>query len=199
MTPESFAAIVSKSLGDDADPELWDALTDPAVISRTKNVLGSLDRDILTQIARANAELDEERDRCWALGDAGRREFARVKAAQSDWRRRTHGFRRLVLHRKEFVAQRAAALHAIYAAAHPPSPPGTGRASRKQNRAALEKLARAVAEHRRRVLSGEGGEEDDEALWEHLASVTAIAGTGEEMPLTEWLEYLDGLREGDDD
>jgi len=48
------------------------------------------------------------------------------------------------------------------------------------------------------VLSGSGGEGDDEALWEHLTTVTAITAGREEMPLTEWLEHLDDLRENDD-
>jgi hypothetical protein len=199
LAPEAFAQLVASSLGDDADPELWDALADKVIISRTKNALGALDRDLLAQLARANAELDEERARCWTLGDAGRAEFARAKAAQGDWRRRMQGFRRLVLRRKEFVSQRAAALHAAYAAAHPPSAPGTGKTARKHNRMALEILARAVAEHRRRVMSGDGDESDDEALWDHLVTVTAISMAGDELPLAEWLQYLDDLKENDDD
>jgi hypothetical protein len=79
----------------------------------------------------------------------------------------------------------------------PASPFGAGfsKNARKHNRASLEKLAAAVAEHRRKVTGGDGDEGDDDALWAHLESVTAITRTGEELPLAEWLEYLDDARE----
>jgi hypothetical protein len=115
LDAESLGDLIRASLGPEADSGLWDALTDPTVISRTKAILDALDADLLSQVQQANSDLDEARARCLALGYAGRQEFADAKAGQADWRRRTAGFRRLVLRRKAFVKERAAILAAEYA------------------------------------------------------------------------------------
>jgi hypothetical protein len=198
LEPDDFSAFVASSLGHDADPAIWEALTGLAVIYRTKNVLKGLDRDILTQLAQANTELDEVKSRGLALGHAGYQEFADARAEQADWRRRTQGFRRLVLRRLALVQERAAAIAEANRAANPPAAPGTGKMARKHNRAALETLARAVLTHKRAVLSGDGDEGDDEVLWAYLRSVTAMSQRGE-MPLAQWLGYLDEVREDDDE
>ena len=151
------------------------------MIARTRQCLGSLHADVQNQIAIANTELDEAADRD---------EYRRLKAGQADWRRRTIGFRRMIEKRIGLVRSRIPA-------PAPQSPFGAGftKTARKHNRAALEHLARAVAEHRRRVLSGDGSEDDDETLWQCLTTVTAISRDGEALPLAEWLQYLDELQE----
>lgn len=194
LSQEDFENLVSTSLGREVDPEVWDALTEPLVIHRTKNYLTGLRADVQNQVAAANAQLEEIRAECMSRGGEGRREFSEAKAAQADWRQRTAHFRRLVERRVAFVKARLAAQNPK----GPASAPGTGKVARKHNRAALETLARAVLAHRDRVLSGEGDEGDDEALWALLTSVTAITGSGEELPLTRWLRYLDDLREDED-
>lgn len=193
LTPDEFSELIRANLGQEADPALWDALTEPAVISRTKTCLTSIVTDLVIQLQQANAELEEFQGECFARGEEGKAEFFAFKAEQGEWRRRIAGYRRLVEKRLAFVKAR------IPRSAQPESPFGAGftKNARKHNRAALEKLASAVAEHRRKVTSGDGDESDDEALWGCLESITAIARTGEEMPLGEWLEYLDDQRDED--
>jgi len=195
MAQEDFEALVAASLGRDADPQVWEALTDPAVIHRTKNYLAAVRVDVQNQLTQANADLEEIRADCLRRGEEGRQEFFAARSAQAEWRQRTAFFRRLVERRLAMVKGQ---LHA-QAPKHIPSAPGAGKKARKHNRAALETLARAILAHRHRVESGEGDEDDDEVLWAHLTSVTAITGSGEELPLTRWLRYLDDLREDDDD
>jgi hypothetical protein len=191
LDPEDFSSLVLASLGPETDPAVWDALTDPLVITRTKQCLGSIHADLQTQLARANTELDEIRADCLGRGDTGKQEYFDARAAQSDWRHRTAGFRRLVERRMAFVKSRAASMIVV----QPKNPPGYSQRARKHTRASLELLARAIAEHQRRVTSGDGDEDDDETLWRTLTEVTAIVASGQEMPLTEWLEYLDDTRE----
>lgn len=192
LDPDAFTTLVHASIGNDADPAVWDALTHPAVIARTKKCLGSLHADLQTQLAMVNAELDEIRGDGLGRGDEGKREFLEAKADQADWRRRAIGFRRMVERRMALVKSRTPT-----GPAQPVSPsPGFSKTARKHNRAALELLARAVAGHQQKVLSGGGDEGDDETLWGCLSSITAITAEGE-LPLTEWLEYLDDAREND--
>ena len=169
MDPEAFGQYVRDHLGPDADPAVWDTLTEPPVIARTKTYLGALHADIQSQVNQANQELEVIRAECLQRGPEGKQDWFDAKADQAQWRQRTAGFRRLVERRIAFVRSRAA-----QAPRPEPSPPGLTKTARVHNRAALEQLARAVAEHQRRVLSGEGDEGDDETLWACLTTITAM-------------------------
>jgi hypothetical protein len=186
MSADDFRELVEDSVGPHADPALWDTLTDPAVISRTRRCLGGIHQDLQAQLALRNTELEEIRVR------EGPRRFFALKAEEAEWRGRLVGYRRMVERRIAFVNSR------IERKPQVPFGPGGTKNARKHNRAALETLTRAVLEHKRAVTSGDGDESDDEKLWACLARVTAIAADGEELPLAEWLEYLDDLRENDD-
>jgi hypothetical protein len=194
LTPDEFADLIRSNLGREADPALWDDLTVPAVISQTRTCLGAIVTDLVLQLQQDNAVTNEFHNECMARGAEGKAEFFAFKAERAEWRRRQAGYRRLVESRLAFVKAR------IQRPAHTVSPHGAGftKTARKHNRAALEKLAAAVVEHRHRVTSGEGGVDDDEALWAHLGSVTAINAAGEELPLGEWMEYLEERREDGD-
>jgi hypothetical protein len=170
----AFADALAAVLRDTPDnAEAWLAFTAADVIHRTRAVLSGWDRDVLAQLAQANTHRDEERARCLALGDEGRVQFAAYEAEQADWRRRAHGYRRLVLARLAQVKRAVAMYTAEDRAAHPPAPPGAGRAARRQNMATLGALAR-------RVLSLPGGED-------LLAGLT-VNVAGAEIPLDEWAE-----------
>jgi hypothetical protein len=185
MDPDDFRELIEDSVGDDADPALWDALTDPSVISRTKKCLGGIHQDLLAQVTLRNADLDEYRAECLTRGEEGKRDFYARKGEEADWRRRLAGYRRLVQYRIALVNSRID---------RRPQMPSGSKTARMHNFEALENLACAVAGHERKVTSGTGDERDDEALWDCLTTITAIAGN-REMPLAEWLEYLEDARE----
>ncbi len=194
LPSDEFGELIRANLGREADPALWDALTHPSLRSRTKDCLSGIITDLLNQQQIAKAELEETEADCLTRGPEGRAEYLAAKAGQADWRRRLIGYRRMVEARLSFVKDRTSR------AAQPQSPYGRGlsNAARKHNRDALEKLARAVAEHRHRVMSGDGDESDDERLWACLEDITAMNRLGDETPLGEWLEHLDDLREDDE-
>ena len=80
-----------------------------------------------------------------------------------------------------------------------PYGPGGTKPARKHNRQALEDLARAVALHQSRVISGEGGERTTTTrCGPALRTITAVNAGGEELPLEDWLDYLDEVREDDE-
>lgn len=186
MPPDDFEAVVRASLGKDAERAVWDALTDPTVIARTRDALGGIHADVQNQITLANADVQRAKDEGYARGEEGKQAYIAARAAQADWRRKAIYFRRLVEQRLAFVKSRTV---------RPEPQPFGSHGTRKVNQDALEKLARAVAAHRDKVLSGEGGEDDDDALWDCLDTITAASARGGEMPLAKWLDWLDEARE----
>jgi hypothetical protein len=183
MNPDDFTEVVKDAIPKSALPGVWDALTDPEVIDRTRECLTAIRVDVQAQLAVANTTAESARARAIENGDeaGGREALHRARNDRADWRRRAMRYLRLVDQRAALVKSRAPRCTQ--------SPPGT-KSARAHNSGSLEKLARAVALHRSRVLSGEGSEDDDENLWECLTAVTAIAG-GEELPLEKWLELID--------
>lgn len=180
LGPNEFQELIRDNLGREADPALWEALTTPEVIHRTKDYLGSLIADLVTQAQGATAALLKHQAECFPRGEEGKADYIAAKAKDAEWRGRLYGYRRLAETRLAYVKAR------VPRPAQRQSPYGAGfsQRARKHNRAALEKLASAVAEHRRRVTSGE--------------EITAITSAGEELPLTEWLEYLEDQRDDAD-
>jgi hypothetical protein len=188
MDHDDFVEVVKDAIPKGTAPAVWDALTDPAVIDRTRECLVAIRVDVQHQLGVARSSAEEARAGAIAAGEEGREAFYAAKNADAEWRRRAMRFLRLVDQRSALVKSRTPRVF------H--SPPGA-KTARKHNFEALEKLARAVALHRRRVLSGEGSEDDDETLWDCLSTVTAIA-KDEEFPLEKWLEFLDERREEDE-
>jgi hypothetical protein len=189
LDADDFSTLVRASLGKDASPALWDALTDPLVIGRARDTLGSLHADVQNQLNLANEDLQQARAAGHAAGEAGKETYFAARAEQGEWRRRAIFFRRLVEQRLAFVKARTP---------RPEQRPAGARAARLQYQDALERLARAVASHRDKVLSGEGGEGDDDTLWDFLDDITVTTVKGGEMPLAKWLDFLDEVRENDE-
>lgn len=177
LAADDFDAIVCASIGKEAHPAVWDALTDPAVISRTRTALAALNSDAEHQLALANASLD-------ISGGGGKQAYFDAKAERAEWRRKALGFRRLVQQRLAFVNSRIP---------RPANQPPGSKDARRRYAEALEALARAVAAHRDKVLSG-----DDDTLWDCLDQIAVPDGKGGERPLAEWLVFRDEVREVDE-
>lgn len=182
LPDDDFAVLVRASIGREADTAVWDALTDPAVIARTKVALAAIHSDVENQLSLAGATLQAV--------TGGREAYFGAKAAQAEWRRKALGFRRLVQLRIALVKQRTP---------RPANQPSGSGIARRRYAEALEKLARAVAAHRDRVLSGDGSEDDDDDLWDFLDEITVPDGKSGEQSVADWLAYLDKIREGDDE
>jgi hypothetical protein len=195
MDSGDFEAVVRDSLGPGAPAVVWDALTSPEVINRTRAVLAGLRADVQNQTALANADLRQVKADGLRRGEEGKQELFDARAEQAEWRKRALGFQRLVEKRLALVKSR---MPRSPQRGHMPDGPGGTKPARKHNRQALEDLARAVALHQGRVISGEGGEDDDDTLWACLRTITAVNAGGEILPLIDWLDYLDEVREDDE-
>lgn len=189
MGQEDFERLVRGSVRGDTDPAIWEALTAPEVILRTKACLSATSSDVQNQIAMSNADLQQKQVEGFRLGPEGKQAYFEAVGEKAAWRKRALSYRRQVDRRLAFVKSRMPS--------NKPTGPTGSASMRKHNQEALEKLARAVAAHRDRVLSGEGSEDDDEKLWGCLEDVTAVSVRGGEMPLGEWVDWLDGIRDED--
>lgn len=96
MSSEDFAKLVADSIGPETDARVWDALTHPSVIARTRTCLGSLHADVLSQLALKNANLHAIRAEGQARGKEGKQDYFAAVDESADWRRRTQGFLRLI-------------------------------------------------------------------------------------------------------
>jgi hypothetical protein len=195
MDPDDFEALLRSLLGPGAPPAAWDALTSPEVIERTRVLLTGWRVDVQSQLAVANTDLRQAQAEGMKRGDEGKRDYLDARSGQDEWRRRALNFQRLVEKRMALVKARTPHPQAQK---HTPYGPGGTKPARKHNRQALEDLARAVALHQSRVISGEGGEDDDDNLWDCLRSITAVNAGGEALPLIDWLDYFDEVREDDE-
>lgn len=189
LDADDFHAVVLASLGHETDQAVWDTLTDPKVIDRTRIVLAGIHVDVLNQLSVANAGLSQARDTGYALGTEGKAAYFAARAEQGEWRRRATSFRRIVEQRVALVKSRTP---------RPENRPAGSGVARRRYAEALEQLARAVAAHRDKVLSGKGGENDDDDLWDLLDQLTVSDGNGGEQPLAQWLAFLDDVREDDE-
>src|SRR6202000_3190079 len=96
MDADDFDALIRASIGVRDNPAVWDALTDPAVITRTRTVLAALHTDVQNQLNLANVSLQQAKDEGYALGEEGEQSYFSAGAEQNEWRRKAIGFRRLV-------------------------------------------------------------------------------------------------------
>jgi hypothetical protein len=192
MDYDMFNELVTRSLGRDAPEGLWDMLTEAPLLTRTRDCLAALRTDLQTQQAEANAQMEQLRVESLTGGDEGEQEYLAAKAADAEWRTRLTRYKRLLDRRMALVKSKTPAPVRQERA---PYGPGLTITARKHNRRALEQLARAVIAHRGAVLGGDGDDGDDDTLWESLDTITAITGDGEERPLTEWLKFIDALRD----
>jgi hypothetical protein len=186
LDADDFHAVVQASISHSTDPAVWDALTDPKIIDRTRTVLAGIHVDVQNQLSLANADLSQAKDAGYALGPEGKAAYFAARAEQGDWRRKATSFRRIVEQRIALVKARTP---------RPENRPVGSGAAKRRYAEALEALARAVAAHRDTVLSGTGGENDDDDLWDCLDKITVSDGKGGEQALAEWLAFLDDVRE----
>lgn len=197
LDPADFDAVVRSALSKGADEAVWESLTDPAVVVRTRAALAAIHTDVQNQLQLSNESLEQAKAEGMLRGETGKAAYLAAKAEQREWRRKVLFFRRVIEQRLAFVKARMP--QTLPGRTHMPYGPGETKNARRQNRLALEQLARAVAAHRDKVLSGDGSEGDDDDLWDSLDKVTAVTRNGDEMPLAEWLGYLDDLREADEE
>lgn len=198
MDVPAFVQLVRESLGF-PDPrthpveaqnrqERWVHLTSPEVIVRTSQMLVDLMRAADDQLATRKSAFDVFHQQCVEGGTQGRTIYFKGKSEYEDWRSGILETKRVVALRYAEV-KRMAEMHrrAGKRPDLPPAPPNPSKA--KHNLDALFRLAYAVVQHRDAV-NEEGilPLPHDLEMWEACDKITVMFGSGEQLPLTDWIE-----------
>ncbi|MFE9812318.1 hypothetical protein, partial [Streptomyces sp. NPDC005548] len=152
------------------DAAVWEQLTNPDNIDRTRTALTNANQRTAIALRRRKTERDDFQRECFARGEAGKREWFGSRADYEKWRRGAANFHQLVL----------AAISEL------------GKIQKTHNRAsnrqygneareALRKLSVAVRRHQAaHAKSGTIAEQEDYELWQLLDRLTVPCGPNQE-------------------
>ncbi|MFR9794266.1 hypothetical protein ACL07V_37530 [Streptomyces sp. MB22_4] len=152
------------------EPEIWNLLTSPEYIDRTRTILNNVHARTAAAMRRRKAERELFHQECHARGAAGKQEWFATRPEYEQWRRGAAGFHQMV----------QAAISEL------------GKIQRSHNRAVtnqgghvardvLRKLA--VAVHRHQAMHAKSGElaaQEDYELWQMLDQLTVPCGPRQE-------------------
>lgn len=180
LSDDDFRELVTQQLHKrSADPEAWEALTSPNVVTRTHETLAALHRDVSGVMRTRKAEREMFRSECFARGEAGRQEWYSSLKDYEDWRRRAGNFASLVQDRLSSVRKIQKDIN--WAA---------NNMSRESHRRALRRLALAVEKHQAaHARAGGIAEQADYELWNALQGISIpIGDQGEMVSLRDMLD-----------
>jgi hypothetical protein len=152
------------------DPDVWEAITSPENIERTRTVLVNIHQRTANTLGRKKAERDAFEQECRARGAAGKSAWFETRATYEDSRRKTAAFHQKV---QQAISD-------------------VGKIQRTQNRAGsyqasnaaretLRQLALAVQQHQaQHAKSGSIAEQQDYELWQLLDRLTVPCGPNQE-------------------
>jgi hypothetical protein len=144
------------------------ALHDPAVIERTCVTLTQLVTRVNAQLSRRNAELEQTRQQCWQMGEAGRRVWFDAKARHDTWKAKACGWKREAEARLLTAKEHRRRLRMEHNGQHRDDQPA---------REALRRLALAVHHHQRASRAQRiDPEPHDRLLWAALQEIEVPYG-----------------------
>lgn len=152
------------------DPDVWEAITSPENIERTRTVLAHIHQRTATTLGRKKSERDAFEQECRARGEAGKAEWFESRPAYEDSRRKTAAFHQKVQQAMSEVGKiqkshNRAGSHQVSNAA----------------RVTLRKLAVAVQRHQAmHAKSGTIAGQEDYELWQLLDRLTVPYGPNQE-------------------
>jgi hypothetical protein len=152
------------------DPEVWELLTSPEHVDRTRAVLTNVHQRTAAALRRRKTERDEFQQDCHARGEAGKKEWFKSRPEYEKWRRGTAGFH-----------QRVQAAISDLGKIQRTHNRATTEQSRQEAREALRKLAVAVQRHQaQHAKSGTIAGQEDYELWQLLDRLTVPCGPNQE-------------------
>lgn len=182
LSDGAYSDLVARNLSPKVrDAAVWEQLTDPDNMERTRSALLSLSQHAADTLRRRKAERDETHKECLGRGAAGRQEWFATKAEFEQRRRNVARFHQKVL----------AAISEITKLSK-----DRNRSDNRRNidasRQTLRKLA--VAVHRHQAAHAKAGviaEQADYELWQLLDQLTVPVGPdGEPTSLRVMLDFF---------
>jgi hypothetical protein len=175
------------------NPEVWNLLTSPEYIDRTRAVLANVHQRTAATLRRRKTERDQFQQDCHARGAAGKKDWFETRPDYEKWRRSAASFHQKVqatisdIGKIQRVQNRDA-----------------NQLNRDNSRETLRKLAVAVHRHQaRHAKSGTIAGQEDYELWQLLDRLTVPCGPQQEpTSLRTMLDFywtdVDMVSDGED-
>ncbi|MFF8910615.1 hypothetical protein [Streptomyces olivaceoviridis] len=153
------------------DPEVWNLLTSPEHIERTRTILANVHARTAAALRRRKTEREEFQQECHARGEAGKKEWFESRPEYEKWRRGAAGFHQMV----------QSAISELGKAQRNHNRKALTQRSSQEAREALRKLSIAVQRHQaRHAKTGSIAEQQDYELWQMLDRLTVPCGPDQE-------------------
>ena len=148
------------------DPAVWDLLTSPEHIARTRTLLGQVHARTANALRRRKAEREEFHQECLKRGQAGKQEWFETGPEYEKWRRGAASFHQTVQAAISEIGKKQRTQNR-----------DSNHLSRAEERETLRKLAVAVSRHQaEHARSGEIAGQEDYELWQLLDQLTVPCG-----------------------
>ncbi|MFD9004427.1 hypothetical protein ACFV0T_26300 [Streptomyces sp. NPDC059582] len=152
------------------DAAIWELLTSPDHLERTRELLGRVNQRTASTLRRRKADREAFHQECHRRGPEGKREWFETRPDYEEWRRRAAYFHQTVL----------AAISELTKLAKDRNREDN-RQNRNDSRETLRKLAVAVHRHQaQHAKAGEIAGQEDYELWQLLDRLTVPCGPDQE-------------------
>lgn len=152
------------------DADVWEQLTCPDSIERTRAVLTNVNQRTAVTLRRRKTERDEFQAACYARGEAGKRAWFESRPEYEKWRRGAASFHQLVLGAISELGKAQKAQNRSTNSQH-----------RDAARDTLRELSTAVRRHQAlHAKAGTIAGQEDYELWQLLDRLTVPCGPNQE-------------------
>lgn len=184
LDDEAFRGLVTQHIHPvHGNAQLWDALTTPQLIERTRDLISLMRRQVQQSVSRRESEAGDYQIQCLERGVAGRADWLKHRAELRKWKVKAAGFRQALEQRAIFVKSRRK-VNTV------------SRVSDDLNHhyRVVQALALAIRDHQAANAVTGSGEQHDHELWRLLDELTLPVGADRQrttlrnMLRTYWLE-----------
>lgn len=153
------------------DPDVWELLTSPPHIERTRTSLNNVHQRTAATLRRRKTEREAFEQECRARGEAGKQEWFATRPEYERWRRGTASFHQMI----------QAAISELGKTQRRHNQRANTQSSTQAAREALRKLSIAVQKHQAtHAKTGAIAAQEDYELWQLLDQLTVPCGQDQE-------------------
>ena len=153
------------------DPGIWEQLTNPHNVDRTRTALTNVHQRTAATLRRRKTERDAFQQECHARGDSGKKEWFATRPDYERWRRNTAGFHQMIQQ----------AISEVGKLQRQHNHKTTTQQGTQAAREALRKLAVQVQRHQAaHARTGTIATQEDYELWQLLDQLTVPCGPAQE-------------------
>ena len=171
LDDEQYAELVTGNINPRTrDAAVWEALTSPDYLERTRATLTSVNHRAASAMRRRKTEREAFHQECLRRGEAGKQEWFNTRPEYEEWRRKAAFFHQTVLTAISELTKLTRDRNRA-----------SNRRNHDESRETLRKLAAAVNRHQAmHAKSGQIAGQEDYGLWQLLDRLTVPCGPNQE-------------------